>query len=151
MKLIIRHWNNLNCRFLWVLLNSSLQTCFRLFNLFDFVSVSATLLFLSARVNSVSLLCFCDLVCLVTSGLIWVECKQLYDEGIKAYIQDMWNTLDFVTNSLYMSTYTLKFIAYFRVSDMEITHHTMNQRNCNNSLNINISKWAESVMCNPEI
>ena len=54
---------------------------------------------------------------LYSVGLVWAECKQLYDEGIKSYVQDMWNTLDFMTNSLYMSTFTLKFVAYFRVSE----------------------------------
>ena len=48
-------------------------------------------------------------------GLIWAEVKQLWDEGLKAYIQDMWNILDFITNSLYIATYTLKLVAYLKV------------------------------------
>ena len=42
--------------------------------------------------------------------------KQLWDEGAKAYVQDLWNILDFITNSLYIATFTLKFVAYMRVS-----------------------------------
>ena len=51
-----------------------------------------------------------------TTGLVWHEIKQLWDEGAKAYIQDMWNILDFITNSLYIATFTLKLVAYIRVS-----------------------------------
>ena len=48
-------------------------------------------------------------------GLVWAEVKQLWDEGLKAYIQDMWNILDFITNSLYIATFTLKLVAYMKV------------------------------------
>ena len=52
---------------------------------------------------------------LVFLGLIWSEVKQLWDEGAKAYVQDMWNILDFITNSLYIATFTLKLVAYIKV------------------------------------
>ncbi|KAI9585788.1 hypothetical protein GQX74_001635 [Glossina fuscipes] len=35
------------------------------------------------------------------SGLIWSEVKQLWDVGLQEYLNDMWNVIDFVTNSLY--------------------------------------------------
>ena len=44
--------------------------------------------------------------------------KQLWDEGAKTYVQDLWNILDFITNSLYIATFTLKFVAYMRVSQL---------------------------------
>ena len=47
---------------------------------------------------------------------MWQEVKQLWDEGAKTYIQNMWNILDFTTNSLYVATFTLKLVAYLRVS-----------------------------------
>ena len=50
------------------------------------------------------------------SGLIWAEIKQLWDEGAHDYVHDMWNILDFVTNSLYIATFTLRLIAYLQVS-----------------------------------
>ncbi|KAL3880336.1 hypothetical protein ACJMK2_032584 [Sinanodonta woodiana] len=49
------------------------------------------------------------------AGLIWAEIKQLWDEGAHEYIHDMWNILDFVTNSLYIATLTLRVIAYLQV------------------------------------
>ena len=49
------------------------------------------------------------------AGLIWSEIKQLWEEGAEEYCHDMWNILDFVTNSLYIATLTLRVIAYLQV------------------------------------
>ena len=54
------------------------------------------------------------LVCV--AGLIWAEIKQLWDEGALEYIYDMWNILDFTTNSLYIATFTLRLLAYLTVT-----------------------------------
>lgn len=55
------------------------------------------------------------------AGLIWIEIKQLWDEGAEEYVHDMWNILDFVTNSLYIATLTLRVIAYLQVKkELEI-------------------------------
>lgn len=51
------------------------------------------------------------------AGLIWAEVKELWYQGFKEYILDMWNLLDFTTNALYMATITLKFVAYIKVWD----------------------------------
>ncbi|XP_025986814.1 transient receptor potential-gamma protein isoform X2 [Solenopsis invicta] len=48
-------------------------------------------------------------------GLIWSEVKQLWDVGLEEYVNDMWNVIDFVTNSLYVATVALRIVAYFRV------------------------------------
>uniref|UniRef100_A0A1I8II44 ANK_REP_REGION domain-containing protein n=1 Tax=Macrostomum lignano TaxID=282301 RepID=A0A1I8II44_9PLAT len=37
-------------------------------------------------------------------GFVWQEIKQLWNEGAKAYVTDMWNLLDFATNALYIAT-----------------------------------------------
>ena len=55
------------------------------------------------------------LFCLFVSGLIWSEIKQLWDLGINEYLSDMWNILDFINNSLYVATITLRVIAYIQV------------------------------------
>ncbi|XP_017494827.1 PREDICTED: transient receptor potential-gamma protein-like, partial [Rhagoletis zephyria] len=47
-------------------------------------------------------------------GLIWSEIKQLWDLGINEYMSDMWNILDFINNSLYVATITLRVIAYYQ-------------------------------------
>ena len=54
-------------------------------------------------------------VCVIVSGFIWAECKQLWEEGLKAYITQWWNWLDFIMLSLYMTTLTLRFVAYFQI------------------------------------
>ncbi|XP_020288795.1 transient receptor potential-gamma protein isoform X2 [Pseudomyrmex gracilis] len=51
------------------------------------------------------------------SGLIWSEVKQLWDVGLEEYVHDMWNVIDFVTNSLYVATVALRVVAYYRVQN----------------------------------
>jgi transient receptor potential cation channel subfamily C len=43
---------------------------------------------------------------------VWSEIKQLYNEGLIEYLHDWWNLLDFITNTLYITTIVLKFISY---------------------------------------
>ena len=74
------------------------------------------------------------------AGLIWSEIKQLWDVGLKEYVtnifdtffflhltfllhfltsryvSDMWNVVDFITNSLYVATIGLRLRAYYDVS-----------------------------------
>lgn len=47
--------------------------------------------------------------------MIWSEVKQLWDVGLEEYVNDMWNVIDFVTNSLYVATVALRIVAYYRV------------------------------------
>eukprot|EP00095_Tigriopus_kingsejongensis_P000849 maker-scaffold1971_size23625-snap-gene-0.2 protein:Tk00849 transcript:maker-scaffold1971_size23625-snap-gene-0.2-mRNA-1 annotation:"transient receptor potential-gamma protein isoform x7" len=51
------------------------------------------------------------------AGLIWSEIKQLWDVGLREYINDMWNVIDFVTNSLYVATIALRIVAYYKVQE----------------------------------
>lgn len=55
---------------------------------------------------------WCGRYCL---GLIWSEMKQLWDLGLMGYVSDMWNIIDFITNSLYVATVALRLIAYLQV------------------------------------
>ncbi|GFY47772.1 transient receptor potential-gamma protein [Trichonephila inaurata madagascariensis] len=48
-------------------------------------------------------------------GLIWSEIKQLWELGLMEYVADMWNIIDFITNSLYVATIALRIVAYFQV------------------------------------
>ncbi|XP_037912948.1 transient receptor potential-gamma protein isoform X4 [Hermetia illucens] len=49
------------------------------------------------------------------SGLIWSEVKQLWDVGLQEYLNDMWNVIDFVTNSLYVATVALRVVSFVQV------------------------------------
>lgn len=53
----------------------------------------------------------------LNAGLIWSEVKQLWDIGLQEYVNDMWNVIDFVTNSLYVATVALRVVSYFQVSE----------------------------------
>ncbi|XP_065158698.1 LOW QUALITY PROTEIN: transient receptor potential-gamma protein-like [Atheta coriaria] len=59
------------------------------------------------------------------SGLIWSEIKQLWDVGLEEYVRDMWNVIDFITNSLYVGDFPLfetsqtLFWAVFGLIDLE--------------------------------
>nr|XP_054755215.1 transient-receptor-potential-like protein [Lytechinus pictus] len=44
-------------------------------------------------------------------GMIWAECKQLWEEGLRAYIRQWWNWLDFIMLSLYLCTFSLRLVA----------------------------------------
>ena len=48
--------------------------------------------------------------------MIWSEIKQLWEVGLREYVSDMWNVVDFVTNSLYVATIALRIVAYYKVS-----------------------------------
>ena len=41
----------------------------------------------------------------------------MWDVGLREYITDMWNVVDFVTNALYVATIALRLVAYYRVCD----------------------------------
>ncbi|XP_076359761.1 transient-receptor-potential-like protein isoform X1 [Tachypleus tridentatus] len=49
------------------------------------------------------------------TGMVWAECKQLWEEGIKAYVRQWWNWLDFIMLSLYLATFSLKAVAFFQI------------------------------------
>ncbi|XP_035239889.1 short transient receptor potential channel 4-like [Anguilla anguilla] len=64
-------------------------------------------------------------------GFIWTEIKQMWDGGFQDYIHDWWNLMDFVMNSLYLATISLKIVAYVKYrsckprEDWEMWHPTL--------------------------
>ncbi|CAH1266877.1 TRPC4 [Branchiostoma lanceolatum] len=50
-------------------------------------------------------------------GMIWGEIKQLWEAGLKEYISDQWNVMDFIMNSLYVATIALRVVSYIKFSD----------------------------------
>ncbi|KAG7269983.1 hypothetical protein CRUP_021838, partial [Coryphaenoides rupestris] len=48
-------------------------------------------------------------------GFIWTEIKQMWDGGFQDYVHDWWNLMDFVMNSLYLATISLKIVAYTKL------------------------------------
>ncbi|KAL0994881.1 hypothetical protein UPYG_G00128700 [Umbra pygmaea] len=56
-------------------------------------------------------------------GFIWTEIKQMWDGGFHDYIHDWWNLMDFVMNSLYLATISLKLVAYTKYSGCKPRSH----------------------------
>ncbi|XP_045539384.1 transient-receptor-potential-like protein [Papilio machaon] len=47
-------------------------------------------------------------------GFIWEETQEIYVEGIRSYLRNMWNFIDFTRNSLYVAVALLRIVAYFQ-------------------------------------
>ena len=47
------------------------------------------------------------------AGFIWAEMKQLWEEGLQAYVREWWNWLDFIMLSLYIATFSLRLVACY--------------------------------------
>ncbi|KAM9801697.1 short transient receptor potential channel 4b [Neosynchiropus ocellatus] len=47
-------------------------------------------------------------------GFIWTEIKQMWDNGLEDYLDDWWNIMDFIMNSLYLATISLKVVAHVK-------------------------------------
>ncbi|XP_045520562.1 transient-receptor-potential-like protein isoform X3 [Pieris brassicae] len=54
------------------------------------------------------------LVLIYVIGFIWEETQEMYTEGFRAYLRNMWNFIDFTRNSLYVIVALLRFVAYFQ-------------------------------------
>ncbi|XP_042212142.1 transient-receptor-potential-like protein [Homarus americanus] len=50
------------------------------------------------------------------TGMVWAECKQLWEEGLTAYIRQWWNWLDFIMLSLYLCTFSLRAVAFIQIT-----------------------------------
>lgn len=44
-----------------------------------------------------------------------MECKSLYNSGVRVYLLDSYNWIDFVVLSMYLSSYALRFIVDHRI------------------------------------
>ncbi|KAI8440835.1 hypothetical protein MSG28_009146, partial [Choristoneura fumiferana] len=50
-------------------------------------------------------------------GFIWEETQEIFIEGIRSYLRNMWNFIDFTRNSLYVAVALLRFAAYLQQSN----------------------------------
>jgi transient receptor potential cation channel subfamily C len=51
----------------------------------------------------------------IFTGLIWGEIRSLYSDGLIEYISDLWNIVDFISNSFYVAWLSLRFTSYYVV------------------------------------
>ncbi|XP_041970027.1 transient-receptor-potential-like protein [Aricia agestis] len=52
------------------------------------------------------------LILVYVLGFIWQETHEMYVEGMRSYLRNMWNFIDFTRNSLYVAVAILRFVAY---------------------------------------
>ncbi|KAK0077924.1 hypothetical protein PV326_009713 [Microctonus aethiopoides] len=54
------------------------------------------------------------IVVLYVIGFIWEETREVLQDGLKSYLRDMWNFIDFTRNLLYVCTIILRLAAYLQ-------------------------------------
>ncbi|XP_077268928.1 LOW QUALITY PROTEIN: transient receptor potential-like [Temnothorax americanus] len=54
------------------------------------------------------------IVVLYVLGFIWEETREAYVDGLRSYLRDMWNFIDFTRNTLYFATGVLRLAAYLQ-------------------------------------
>lgn len=80
------------------------------FCLFFFKEIKHIIWPLQSKVHSF-LYCF--------TGLLWIECKQLYSTGLKAYVTVYQKLIDFSVLSMYLASYVLRFFTEYRIAQAD--------------------------------
>ncbi|KAK2181128.1 hypothetical protein NP493_410g05010 [Ridgeia piscesae] len=56
-------------------------------------------------------------------GLLWMECKQMYNSGLRVYLLDNYNSIDYAVLSLYLASYTLRFLVDYKVAVADVYYN----------------------------
>lgn len=62
------------------------------------------------------------------AGMLWTECKQMYMSGLRVYLLDSYNWIDFIVLSLYLASYVLRFLVEHRVAQAEMYYNGTTSR-----------------------
>ncbi|XP_043113845.1 short transient receptor potential channel 3 isoform X1 [Puntigrus tetrazona] len=54
------------------------------------------------------------LIMVWVAGMMWSECKELWTEGPREYIMQLWNVLDFGMLSIFIAAFTARFFAFLQ-------------------------------------
>ena len=57
------------------------------------------------------------------AGMMWTECKQMYGSGLRVYLLDNYNWIDFIVLSLYISSYVLRFLVEHRLRQADLYYN----------------------------
>ncbi|NWY51613.1 TRPC7 protein, partial [Chionis minor] len=52
-------------------------------------------------------------------GMIWSECKELWEEGPREYVVHLWNLLDFGMLSIFVASFTARFMAFLKANEAQ--------------------------------
>lgn len=50
------------------------------------------------------------------TGFILEEAREIFNEGLRSYLRNLWNFIDFTRNLFYTLTFVLRLVAYFQQS-----------------------------------
>uniref|UniRef100_A0A4X2KQ58 Transient receptor potential cation channel subfamily C member 7 n=1 Tax=Vombatus ursinus TaxID=29139 RepID=A0A4X2KQ58_VOMUR len=53
-------------------------------------------------------------------GMIWSECKEIWEEGPREYVMHLWNLLDFGMLSIFVASFTARFMAFLKASEAQL-------------------------------
>uniref|UniRef100_A0A672QT48 Short transient receptor potential channel 3 n=1 Tax=Sinocyclocheilus grahami TaxID=75366 RepID=A0A672QT48_SINGR len=54
------------------------------------------------------------LIMVWVAGMMWSECKELWTEGPREYVMQLWNVLDFGMLSIFIAAFTARFFAFLQ-------------------------------------
>ncbi|XP_026064929.1 short transient receptor potential channel 3-like [Carassius auratus] len=54
------------------------------------------------------------LIMIWVAGMMWSECKELWTEGPREYVMQLWNLLDFGMLSIFIAAFTARFFAFLQ-------------------------------------
>ncbi|XP_036138039.1 short transient receptor potential channel 7 [Molossus molossus] len=53
-------------------------------------------------------------------GMIWSECKEIWEEGPREYMLHLWNLLDFGMLSIFVASFTARFMAFLKANEAQL-------------------------------
>ncbi|XP_049724621.1 short transient receptor potential channel 7 [Elephas maximus indicus] len=53
-------------------------------------------------------------------GMIWSECKEIWEEGPREYVLHLWNLLDFGMLSIFVASFTARLMAFLKASEAQL-------------------------------
>ncbi|KAJ8372093.1 hypothetical protein AAFF_G00294570 [Aldrovandia affinis] len=56
------------------------------------------------------------LIMVWVAGMMWSECKELWTEGPREYVLQLWNVLDFGMLSIFIAAFTARFLAFLQAT-----------------------------------
>lgn len=68
--------------------------------------------------------------------MIWSECKEIWSDGPREYVMHLWNVLDFGMLSIFVASFTARFMAFLKASKAQqyVDMHVPDQDLSNASL-----------------
>lgn len=76
--------------------------------------------------------------------MIWSECKEIWSDGPREYVMHLWNVLDFGMLSIFVASFTARFMAFLKASKAQlyIDLHVPNHDISNASLPADIAYFT---------